>query len=104
LAALATAACRPGPAEAPATSTLDREVFIATYVDLRSAAVREGHSVMDADRRREILEAHGVAEAELLAFAEAHGEDVSYMQGVWDEVETKLDSLRLSADGPDVTR
>jgi hypothetical protein len=101
---LTMAACRTGPAEAPATSDLDREAFIATYVDLRSAAVREDRSLMDEDRRRQILEEHGVTEAELLAFAEAHGEDVSFMKGVWDDVEAKLDSLRLSETGPDIPR
>ena len=104
LLALGLGACRTGPAEAPATSTLDRDAFIATYVDLRSAAIREGRAVMDAGRRREILEAHGVTEAELLAFAEAHGEDVSYMQGIWDEVETTMDSLRITENGRDIPR
>lgn len=98
------AACRTGPAEAPEASTLDREAFVATYVDLRAAAVREDLPVMDTARRREILEAHDVTESELLAFAEQHGADVSFMQDVWDEVETKLDSLRLSEDGPGIGR
>jgi len=98
------AACRTGPAEAPERGSIDRARFVAAYVDLRTAAVREGKPVMEPERRREILEAHDVTEDELLAFVEEHGEDVSFMQGVWDEVETKLDSLRLTESGPDIAR
>ncbi len=102
--ALGPVACRTSPAEAPATSDLARDRFIATYVELRSVAVREDRSLMDAERRRQILEEHGVTEAELLAFAEAHGEDVAFMKKVWDDVEVKLDSLRLTETGPDIPR
>lgn len=102
--ALALPACRTGPAEAPTAPSLDRETFIATYVDLRSVAVREDRPLMDSDRRREILEEHGVTEGQLLAFAEAHGEDVAFMKKVWDDVEVKLDSLRLTETGPDIPR
>jgi hypothetical protein len=97
-----TASCSGGPAEAPAAAPANRETFIETYVDLRATAVRSETGAIDADQRREILARHDVTEAALLAFAERHGEDVAYMSAVWDEVEQKLDALRLSETERDV--
>ncbi len=90
--------CGSGPAEAPAATSIDRETFIATYVDLRAAAVRAGDKTVTAVQRAAILQQHGVTEDDLLAFATANGEKVAYMRGVWDEVEHRLDALHL-ADG-----
>jgi hypothetical protein len=98
----ATASCSGGPADAPAAASVDQEAFVATYVDLRATAVRSEKGTIDAEQRREILDRHGVTEAGLLAFAEEHGEDVDYMRAVWDDVEAKLDSMRLSDTGRDV--
>ncbi len=83
---------------------MDRETFIATYVDLRATAVRGETGTIDAEQRREILARHGVTEEGLIAFASAHGEDVEYMKGVWDEVETQLDAMRLTDTGRDIPR
>lgn len=78
---------------------MDREAFIATYVDLRAAAIRaEDHRLSD-ELRSEILARHGVTEEGLLAFAEVHGGDVTFMRDVWDEVEERLDAARVLPDG-----
>lgn len=92
---LALGACG-GDAAAPAPETgIARETFIATYVDLRAATIR-AHTVEIPDQdRAEILARHGVTEDDLLAFAEAHGEDVAYMRRVWDEVEARMDAARV---------
>lgn len=100
----AAVSCANGPADAPAPGAVDRETFVATYVDLRATAVRSETGTLDAAQRREILARHGATEEGLIAFAEAHGEDVAYMKGVWDEVETQLDAMRLTDTGRDVPR
>jgi len=100
----ATASCSGGPADAPATAAVDREAFVETYVDLRATAVRSENGTIDAAQRSEILARHGVTEAGLLAFAEVHGEDVDYMRAVWDQVESELDTMRLSDTGRDLPR
>lgn len=100
---LGLAAACGGDAASPSTyDGVDRETFIATYVDLRTAAIRaEDHELSDAERAR-ILTRHGVTEEALLGFAAFHGEDVAFMRGVWDEVEARLDAVRFlpGADEP----
>lgn len=96
-AALLVAAC--GRAPAPAGGGLDREAFIATYVELRATAVRRGTAELSDADRSEVLARMGVTEEALLAFVEAHGEDVDFMRSVWDEVEGRLDAIRIEG-GP----
>lgn len=76
-------------------ATLDRSVFVATYVDLRVAAL-ESEGALDVDRKRAILSEHGVTEDELVEFAEVHGPDAPFMRDVWNEVGQKLDSVRTA--------
>jgi hypothetical protein len=102
LTAAAATACRSGPSEAAPVSSPERDIFVATYVELRATAVRNASGKLDPEERREILARHGVTEESLLAFAREHGEDVSFMRAVWDEVETRLDSLRLSESERDI--
>lgn len=97
LAALLAAACGRAPSSAP--GGLDRDTFIATYVELRSAAVRLGTAELTDAARTEVLARMGVTEEALVAFVEAHGEDVDFMRAVWDEVEGRLEAIRLEG-GP----
>ena len=85
-----------GDAAAPErAAAIDRETFISTYVDLRTATIRaEGYELTPRDRAG-ILERHGISEDDLLAFVEVHGEDVAFMRTVWDEVEARLDAVRV---------
>jgi hypothetical protein len=94
--ALAASACAGEPtASQDPVVTIDREVFIATYVDLRTAVLRsEEHELADRDRAR-ILSDHDVTEDDLLEFAAVHGTDVAFMRAVWDEVEGRLDAVRM---------
>lgn len=99
-AVLAAAGCG-GDASMPAAEGgIDRETFIAAYVDLRAVTIRgDSFAISDAERA-EVLARHGVTEAELLGFVELHGEDVPFMRAVWDEVEARLDAERiLPAEG-----
>lgn len=74
--------------------TVDREVFIEAYVDLRLAALRAPDFVVSPEQRAQILERHGVDAEELLAFARAYGGDVEFMSEVWNEVERRLEARR----------
>lgn len=87
------AACSGGGQEAVPGDVIDRETFIATYVDLRDAAVRSAEFLVSADQRAEILARHGVDAEGLVRFAEAHGRDLEFMNEVWTEVETRLQEL-----------
>ena len=70
--------------------TIDRETFVATYVDLRRTALSSpGQTLTDTDRER-VLRQNAVSEGELIAFAEARGGDASYMLRVWEEVGARL--------------
>lgn len=82
-----TAACSGGTNG----EAIDREVFIATYVDLRVAAL-ETDSVRLADTQRtEILTRHGVTEAELVDFTRVHSAELEFMREVWNEIEVRMD-------------
>lgn len=96
--ALACGACGGGPAQSSPSTSMDRETFIATYVDLRAAAVGNEDGLIQDGQRAEILKRHGVTEADLVGFATDRGADVAYMRQVWDEVERRLDLLRVVTD------
>ncbi len=86
--ALWTGACGGGPAASEAT--IDREAFVATYVDLRLSALgATSGEITDAERAR-VLDKHGVTEDDLLSFADAYGPDPAAMKEVWDSVRVRL--------------
>lgn len=76
---------------------IDRETFVESYVALRIAALERPESELSEVRRDSILEAHGVTEEDLLAFAETYGGDVATMNEIWAEIQARLDSLPASA-------
>ena len=78
-------------------SALEREVFVATYVDLRVTALTGDGELTDA-QRSEVLARHGVTEDDLTGFAEAHGPDLPYMRDVWNDIEARLDATRSRPD------
>jgi hypothetical protein len=80
------------------TTTVDRETFIQTYVDLRLAALQSPDRKVTPERKQEILSAHGITEDDLLAFAEAYGRDVDTMVAVWAEVEERIARRGAPAD------
>lgn len=77
---------------------IDRETFVETYVGLRIAALAQPEGELPEARRDSVLEAHGVTGEELLAFAEAHGDDVATMNEIWAEVQARLDSIPPADD------
>lgn len=84
------------------SDVIDRETFIATYVDLRRAALTATDGELDDEARTEVLERHGVTEEDLLHFADAHGDDVDFLRSLWTEVEARMDSLASPQEAPDV--
>lgn len=78
---------------------IERETFIATYVDLRLSALGTTTGVIEPSERSRILEKHGVTTDAMEAFAEAWGDDPAAMQAVWAEVQRRL---RVAA-GEDTT-
>ena len=78
--------------------TIDREVFISAYVELRAEALLNDSGQITGEEREQVLQEHGVTEDDLMAFAEIHGRDVAFMRGVWDEVEERLDLMRPLID------
>lgn len=85
---LLAAAC--GGGDAVPDDVIDRETFIATYVDLRWAAVETPDFRIPADQRDRILASHGVDAEGLMRFADAHGRDLDFMNVVWTEVDTRI--------------
>jgi hypothetical protein len=87
---LALASCSSDTAEPVEGDVIDRETFIATYVDLRAAAVTTPDFRLPPDVREEILARHGVSGEDLVGFAPAYGRDLELMNEVWTEVERRL--------------
>ncbi len=88
---LLTAACG-GDGEAVVPSdVMERETFIATYVDLRRATTGSPDFRLSDDERAQILAQHGTDAESLVRFADAHGRDLEYMNEVWTEVESRLE-------------
>ena len=85
---LAATGCEP---EVPLA--IDREVFVQTYVALRVAELRSpGAVIPDADRDSVLAES-GVTEEDLVTFAEVHGGDPVFMEGVWTEIQNRIIEL-----------
>lgn len=92
LTAIFAAACSDVSDSGPLSNepTIDREVFIRTYVILRQTALSNPSGDISAADRDRILGGEGITAEELEAFAQVHGPDATYMRGVWDEVERRL--------------
>ena len=80
--------------EQPSGDGLTREAFVETYVALRAAGLQTASRVVSPEDRDRILAEKGVAQEELLEFAETHGGDAAFMKEVWDEVESRLEERR----------
>lgn len=75
----------------PAEETIDRQVFIDSWVELRIAALdTDSQRVATADRDS-ILERHGVTAEDLTRFADVHATDLDFMRDVWNDIELRMD-------------
>jgi hypothetical protein len=83
----------PAPAEVP-----DREAFVASYIDLRVEALTTAGGELTDEGRAEVLARHTVTEDQLVAFVNYHGENLTFMRDVWNDIELRLDAQRPSVD------
>ena len=77
---------------------IDRDTFVAAYVDLRRATVA---GRLDAAVRDSILRAHDVSEADLRAYIESRADDPAALSATWTEIRDSLaatDSAAAAAD------
>ena len=72
--------------------------FVDVYVGLRTAELRAPDAVITEAKRDSVLAAHGVAEEDLLDFAERYGDNVTFMEGVWSAVENRMVELSSRPD------
>lgn len=86
-----------GGSSAP-EGVIEEETFIATYVDLRIAALDTDSAHLADTDREAILAARGVTEDDLLDFVRVHAADLEYMRDVWNEVELRMDRSPDAAD------
>ena len=98
--AASLSACRGDAAGLDRDAIIDREVFIAVYVDLRAAALSTDDREITDEARTEVLSRHGVGEADVLDFAEYHAQDLPFMRQVWDEIEVLLEARRPMMEDP----
>jgi hypothetical protein len=72
-------------------TTLDRDEFVTTVVELRRAAMElRGDPGAYEVRREQLLQARGVTEDELRQYVEVHAGDVQHMAEVWNEINSEL--------------
>lgn len=90
-------ACGGEQAREPA-GTISRDVFVATYVELRMTALRSPDGRVSPEAKAEILEAKGVTEADLLDYVNVHGARLQFMVEVWAEIDDTLRALRTDDD------
>ncbi|MCH7533862.1 MAG: hypothetical protein IIB36_19165 [Gemmatimonadetes bacterium] len=98
--AVSLSACWGDAAGLDGNDIIDREVFIAAYVDLRAAALSTDDREITDEARAEVLSRHNTSEADVLNFAEYHARDLPFMRDVWDEIEVLLEDQRPMMDDP----
>ena len=81
-----------------AAGTISRDVFVGTYVELRTAALHSPNGRVDPEAKAEILESNGVTEADLLDYVDVHGARLEFMVEVWAEIDDTLRALRTEDD------
>ena len=72
-------------------TSIERDVFVATVVELRQAAMetRNEPGLWEA-RKAQVLQRHGVTESDLQAYVEVRGTDVEHMAEVWNAINSEL--------------
>ena len=98
--AVSLSACWGDAAGLDEDDIVDRDVFIAVYVDLRAAALSSDDGEITDEARTEVLSRHMASEADVLNFAEYHARDLPFMRELWDEIEVLLEAQRPMMDDP----
>ncbi len=95
---LSSLACGGSQSNLPEGDLIEPEDFIETYVDLRAAALITEDGQVTEVGRSEVLDRHGISEEDLISFAQANGEDLIFMQEIWNEIELRLENTQSSPD------
>ena len=70
-------------------ATIEREVYVETYVELLKAAAEAPDSAAP-DSVSAVLQRRGLSETDLSDFALRHADDPGYMASVWGDIENRL--------------
>lgn len=88
--ALAAAGCgTPHPADS-GRKTLDGNAFADIYIELRRAAIAADSAPDFDERKREILERHGISGPELIDYVERNSKDLKELAVTWDSIYRRL--------------
>jgi len=90
---LVVCACGRNDEVALIPGVIDRETFISAYVDLRTQTLEGSEISLPMEERDRILATHGIDADDLMGFVDAYGRDLDFIDGVWNEIEQRLDSL-----------
>jgi len=96
----AAAGCSRTGSEGEAAQLISRDRFVAAYVELRLAALRDPRGEIDATERDRILSELDLTADDLLRFADRHGTNPELMSAVWDSVEVEIQKRHSSLDAP----
>jgi hypothetical protein len=90
---LVLSACGGDEEVALVPGVIDRATFIEAYVDLRVQTLASTEVDLPIEERDRILVSHGVDADDLMAFVDAYGRELDFINGVWSEIEQRLDSM-----------
>jgi len=86
-----------GPESGPDLgATISRDQFVEAYFELRAAGLRSRGMDITLATRDSVLAELGLAEADLLTFAEVWGDDGEMMISVWEEVDSLIRETRTN--------
>jgi hypothetical protein len=103
---VAVSACGGNDSVQVVEGVIDRDAFIGAYVDLRAETLDGTEAVLLDEERDSVLARHGLDGESLLAFVEAYGRELEYMNEVWAEIDLRLTARPATepADGESTTR
>lgn len=93
----------PGPTACGSSTdaiAVDREEYVAVYVDLLRISGEAEDSAEAARLRGEVLARAGRTPDDLSAFVDRHADDPDYLADVWAEIERRLREDTAGVDSP----
>jgi hypothetical protein len=83
-----------GTAPDPDVVTMATDQFVDTYVELRITALKNPTGEITLEQRDSVLVSRTVRSDDMIEFAELHGRNATFMQGVWDSVEVRFSARK----------
>ena len=97
-AGLLTGAACGNDGASPEVETISQELFVETYVALRTVGLRSPNQMPSEEDRQQVLSEKGVTQEDLFTFVEVHGRNVEYMRDIWNIIEVRIEELRTPPD------